>query len=270
LSDIAQFFTEWLSPILQEFWNEWHASRPFPHETYRSLVVSHFQEYIVLTRSCQNIHRPGGLRMPTTTRGLIPPAVQLPGGNGWFGGFEGMRLRLLLIVWVLLFQPVYLVLAEPALVASQGGDVSADTACSLMNAPSIAWIGGWKGHSGPLTNSRIHALIPAFRDLRRKHEDLVVLSCGSMLGPSPVSYRDQGRLPLFLMQRCGVDVMAVGPHDFFAGSAALLERATEAGFPFVCTNLRVDPGKSSPGLDWGKISPVAWVSRGGKNLAHDA
>lgn len=131
---------------------------------------------------------------------------------------------------------------------------------------TIAWIGGWMGKSGSLTDVKMNVMVPAFHELREKNQDLVLLSCGSMLGPSAVSYQDNGRLILSLMNHCRVDAMAVGPHDFFAGPKNILERAAEADFPFLCTNLRVDTNQPIGKENWEMVKPMAWVSRPEKSV----
>lgn len=99
-------------------------------------------------------------------------------------------------------------------------------------------------------------------DARSKASDPFLVSCGSMLGASSEVRRDGGKELIQLMNDSKYDVMALGPHDFFAGSGNLLERAAEATFPFICTNLqpKVSPGSST--LDWSAIKPWHKIKHG--------
>ena len=137
---------------------------------------------------------------------------------------------------------------------------------SVFADPAIAWIGNWKGKSGSLTDVKMHTMVPAFKELRGHNQDLILLSCGSMLGPSTVSYQDKGRLVVSLMNHCKVDAMAVGPHDFFAGPKNVLERAAEAKFPFLCTNLRVDTRQPIGQANWELLKPMAKIVRQEKSV----
>jgi len=75
--------------------------------------------------------------------------------------------------------------------------------------------------------------------LRKVEPDLLLLSCGNMLGPSVTSDFDGGALALKLMNDCAYDAMAIGPHDLFAGVQNMLNRARAASFSFVCSNVKV-------------------------------
>ena len=139
--------------------------------------------------------------------------------------------------------------------------------CSSASAfPSLAWIGNWKGKSGALTNANMYKLVSAFKDHRAIEEDMILLSCGSMFGPSTTSNHDKGKLILSLMNQCKVDAMAVGPHDFFAGSGNVLELAAKSDFPFICSNLKVDPDKIDAKTSWEQIKPSVTISRSGKKI----
>lgn len=131
---------------------------------------------------------------------------------------------------------------------------------------TIAWVGDWRGKSGDLTESEMHKLVPVFTELRRTSPDLILLSCGSMLGPSIVSENDKGQLVLSLMNQSHFDAMGIGPHDFFAGAKNLLERAEEASFPFLCTNIQIDRDQPTGNENWDIIKPMTMISRSEKSI----
>ncbi len=76
---------------------------------------------------------------------------------------------------------------------------------------------------------------------RQRFPGTLFLSCGNMLGPSAFSVSDGGAGILRLMEKCGFDAMAPGPHDFFGGSALLTGSAPS--FPLILSNL--DSSKNS-------------------------
>ncbi|MFC1744965.1 5'-nucleotidase C-terminal domain-containing protein [Candidatus Riflebacteria bacterium] len=128
---------------------------------------------------------------------------------------------------------------------------------------SIAWIGNWRGKAGPLTDSKMYLLVDAFKEMRAKNRDSILLSCGSMLGKSIVSDFDKGKLVISIMNQSKVAAMAVGPHDFFAGSENLLTRASEADFPFICSNLMIDKTRVNNTKKWELVKPSFKITRGG-------
>jgi 2',3'-cyclic-nucleotide 2'-phosphodiesterase (5'-nucleotidase family) len=76
---------------------------------------------------------------------------------------------------------------------------------------------------------------------------VIVTHGGNALSPSLLSSFDQGAHMIDLLNRIGIDVMAVGNHEFDFGAAVLEERAREARFPLLTANAKRPDGAPLPG-----------------------
>ncbi|MBF0407662.1 MAG: bifunctional metallophosphatase/5'-nucleotidase [Candidatus Riflebacteria bacterium] len=131
---------------------------------------------------------------------------------------------------------------------------------------SLLYQGGLAGAIGNLSEGDFSRLKNAVKQSKMKNSEMLVVSCGSMLGPSAISYTDKGKGVVELMNQIGFDAMAPGPHDFFAGAENLLERAADADFPFILTNLHQSNASQTIGIPLDRLKPYSIIERGGKKI----
>jgi len=138
------------------------------------------------------------------------------------------------------------------------------------SSTTIVFNGSMKGVLGAAEDGYGVKINSVVEKLRIENPELLLLSPGNMLGPSPTSSVDGGATVIGLMNRCGYDGMAVGLHDLFAGTENLLRRAEEADFPFVASNLYPSPESAlSSSLStsrWSTIRQYLPVELGGKSV----
>ena len=77
-------------------------------------------------------------------------------------------------------------------------------------------------------------------------QPVIVTHGGNALSPSLLSGFDHGLHMIDLLNRLGIDVMAVGNHEFDFGPIVLAERAREARFPLLAANARGPAGSPLP------------------------
>ena len=75
-------------------------------------------------------------------------------------------------------------------------------------------------------------------DRRRNERPTLLLAAGDMIQGNNWANLFQGKSSIELMNAMGFDAMAVGNHEFDFGPQVLLERLTEAGFPFLGANVQ--------------------------------
>jgi 2',3'-cyclic-nucleotide 2'-phosphodiesterase (5'-nucleotidase family) len=83
------------------------------------------------------------------------------------------------------------------------------------------------------------------KEVRAKNPNVLLLSAGDLFSGNPVvDYCHDRGFPLIdLMNDIGFDATALGNHEFDYGQEVLAKRIAQAGFPFICANIRID---SSP------------------------
>lgn len=79
---------------------------------------------------------------------------------------------------------------------------------------------------------RVHLIRQAQRS-----GSVIVLDAGNALGPEPLSVSDQGAAMIALMRLAGYVALLPANHEFDLGLEILQQRQTQAGFPFLGTNL---------------------------------
>jgi 2',3'-cyclic-nucleotide 2'-phosphodiesterase (5'-nucleotidase family) len=82
---------------------------------------------------------------------------------------------------------------------------------------------------------------------RAKGHPVIVTLGGNAISPSLLSGVDQGAHMIDLLNQVGVDVMAVGNHEFDFGPAVLSGRALEARFKMLTANARQRDGRQIDG-----------------------
>jgi 2',3'-cyclic-nucleotide 2'-phosphodiesterase (5'-nucleotidase family) len=82
---------------------------------------------------------------------------------------------------------------------------------------------------------------------RAKGHPVIVTLGGNAISPSLLSGVDQGTHMIDLLNQVGVDVMAVGNHEFDFGPAVLSGRALEARFKMLTANARQRDGRQIDG-----------------------
>jgi 5'-nucleotidase / UDP-sugar diphosphatase len=91
--------------------------------------------------------------------------------------------------------------------------------------------------------ARLAALIARERATGRA---VIVTHGGNAISPSLLSGFDHGLHMIDLLNRLGIDVMAVGNHEFDFGPIVLAERAREAQFPLLAANATEPSGTPLP------------------------
>ena len=85
-------------------------------------------------------------------------------------------------------------------------------------------------------------------DLYGEHEHVILTHGGAALSPSILSYFDRGRHMIDLLNRSDVAVMGLAHNEFDFGLEVLSQRASEAYFPMLASNLRRPGGVSVQGI----------------------
>jgi hypothetical protein len=135
----------------------------------------------------------------------------------------------------------------------------------LLGLP-ILYQGGQQGAIGPLSNGNMAALKGEIDEARRNHPESLLFSTGSVLGSTLACQENGGQNLFAIMNRCGFDAMALGPHDFFAGFPSLLQRLVDVHFPVVLTNVTFDATQEQPARDTSGIKPYIRIERSGKSI----
>ncbi len=130
----------------------------------------------------------------------------------------------------------------------------------------LLYQGGLEGAMGPLAGGNMAVLKGEVEAARAKEAETILVSPGSMLGSTLDCNQDKGRQMFSIMNDCGFDVMALGPHDFVYGLETLLERSAEASFPVVLTNVTFVPQKGIGLPDVSAIKPYVMLNRFGKKI----
>jgi 2',3'-cyclic-nucleotide 2'-phosphodiesterase (5'-nucleotidase family) len=107
---------------------------------------------------------------------------------------------------------------------------SAPLALTIVHVNDLSRAEGRDGIGGI---ARLATVIAAER-ARSGH--ILVTHAGNALSPSLIGAVDQGGHMIGLLNRIGVDVMAVGGHEFDFGPALAAKRFSEAGFPVLSAN----------------------------------
>jgi 2',3'-cyclic-nucleotide 2'-phosphodiesterase (5'-nucleotidase family) len=107
---------------------------------------------------------------------------------------------------------------------------SAPLALTIVHVNDLSRAEGGDGLGGV---ARLATVIAAER-ARSGH--VLVTHAGNALSPSLIGAVDQGRHMIDLLNRIGVDVMAVGSHEFDFGPALAAKRFSEARFPVLSAN----------------------------------
>lgn len=130
----------------------------------------------------------------------------------------------------------------------------------------ILYQGGIQGAMGPLSKGNLAALKGEVDLARQQNPETLLFSTGSVLGATLDCQENGGQHLFSIMNRCGFDAMALGPHDFFAGFPNLAQRLSELQFPAVLTNVSFKPGTGKPFPDVSTIKPYLLLNRFGKNI----
>lgn len=111
--------------------------------------------------------------------------------------------------------------------------------------------------------ARTHAELQRRRAL---DPELVLVSTGGVLGPSPVSEVDGGAAMVDLMNQARYEVMALGRKDLFAGKENALQRLAAARFPVLASNLRLAATASRLQPAWDRLRTWHRVTRSGQGF----
>ena len=82
---------------------------------------------------------------------------------------------------------------------------------------------------------------------KSKKEHVVVTHGGDAFSPSLLSSVDQGKHMVDMLNQVGVDLFAVGNHEFYFGPDVFKQRSDEAKFEILSTNMH-DPGNTQPNV----------------------
>jgi|GEM_PF-4587588 len=129
---------------------------------------------------------------------------------------------------------------------------------------SILYQGSVQGNMSRSTGGIMASAKTVMDEVRSANPGLIQVSCGNMLGPSIHSAESRGLEMVGLMNECGFEAMALGPHDFFSGFDDLIRCASEAAFPFLAANLIV-ASESSLGAST-LIRPWIKLDRNGRSI----
>jgi len=79
-------------------------------------------------------------------------------------------------------------------------------------------------------------------DEERKKTKVIVVCAGDIFSGNPIIdiYSPKGYPIIEIMNIIGVDIMAVGNHDFDYGEAVFQERKEQSDFPWVCANINTE------------------------------
>jgi len=86
-------------------------------------------------------------------------------------------------------------------------------------------------------------------DLYGENEHVLLTHGGAALSPSVLSYFDRGRHMIDLLNRSDVAVMGLANNEFDFGLEVLAQRASEAYFPMLASNLRRPGGVPVQGIE---------------------
>ena len=112
---------------------------------------------------------------------------------------------------------------------------------TLVHLNDIAQIDQDQGRGG------LARLASVISDERAGGRQALVTHGGGALSPSPLSAIDRGSHMIRLLNILPVDMFGVGGHDFDFGPAALAERAREASFPMLASNITTAAGATLDG-----------------------
>jgi 5'-nucleotidase / UDP-sugar diphosphatase len=107
--------------------------------------------------------------------------------------------------------------------------------------------------------AKLAAIIEAERASGRQ---VIVAHAGNAISPSLLSGFDQGAHMMDLLNRIGIDVMALGNHEFDFGIAVAGDRVRSAKFPVLLANVREPDGSAVDGT-----SPTWLYDAGGIRIA---
>jgi 2',3'-cyclic-nucleotide 2'-phosphodiesterase (5'-nucleotidase family) len=124
----------------------------------------------------------------------------------------------------------------------------------------IDYFNDWHGHLESFTRpgatsgvggaGRLGALIAARREAAAAAgADSLLLEAGDILQGTPMSTVFRGEPDFALLQRFGVDAMAMGNHELDYGQATLAERVAQVRFPVLAANVRKADGSLLTGGD---------------------
>ena len=121
---------------------------------------------------------------------------------------------------------------------------------------------------------------PILEEARRESQSVYFVSAGDLFSGNPiVDFHPEKGYPLIdLLSKTGLDVNAVGNHEFDYGQEVLAARVNQASFDFICSNVEPGTGQLEDFPDYTVIQKgpvkIAFVgivetgSRGGYPLTH--
>ncbi len=117
------------------------------------------------------------------------------------------------------------------------------------------------GESGSVSLARA---VTKIREIRAQDPQarVMVVHSGDFLAPSPSSRTLKGRDMVQALAAAGVEVAAVGNHEFDYNTSVLIQRAGESAFPFVAANITNRAGQALP-----HIPPYVVKEAGGIRIA---
>jgi 2',3'-cyclic-nucleotide 2'-phosphodiesterase (5'-nucleotidase family) len=124
---------------------------------------------------------------------------------------------------------------------------------TVFCAVAVLCLVPWAARSAPLALTIVHVndlsqaegragvggvarLATVIASERARSGHVLVTHAGNALSPSLIGAVDQGGHMIGLLNRIGVDVMAVGGHEFDFGPALAAKRFSEAAFPILSAN----------------------------------
>jgi 2',3'-cyclic-nucleotide 2'-phosphodiesterase (5'-nucleotidase family) len=128
--------------------------------------------------------------------------------------------------------PLVAILAALVLMLAVSPGQTQDVSLTIVHVNDLSRAEEIAGRGGI---ARLAALIARERAGGRA---VIVTHGGNAISPSLLSGFDHGAHMIELLNRLGIDVMAVGNHEFDFGPAVLAERAREAHFPLLVANAR--------------------------------
>ena len=116
------------------------------------------------------------------------------------------------------------------------------SACKKDNPKPIAnnlTIFFFNDQQGQIDNfSKIKYII----DKEKQNGDVIVCCGGDIFSGNPVvdNYEEMGYPMIDLMNKVGVDISAIGNHEFDYGESTLADRIEQADFDWICANVNME------------------------------
>lgn len=112
-------------------------------------------------------------------------------------------------------------------------------------------------------------LAAAIKQERAANPNTLFVHAGDLLSPSLFSGFDQGEHMIVLSNMIGVDVMAIGNHEFDFGKEVALQRMKESDFPWMAANMTQADGSAVPGVQATMMMEFGGVKIGIFGLAEE-